>query len=118
MSKSANAGELNTPVFFCRNKKTTDAEGDHVQSAVNVFGEGVAVFCKWVNAHGSEVFETMQLKIREPATITCRYSPRINRTLDVYKGSDSDPYEILSCDNVGEQDKWLEIKVQRKEAAR
>ena len=118
MSKSANAGELNTPVYFCQNVKTTDSEGDHSQSVVNVFGKDVAVYCKWVNAHGSEVFEAMQMRLREPATITCRYSSRINNTLDVYKGSDPDPYEIISCDNVQERDEWLEIKVQRKEAAR
>ena len=118
MSKAANPGELKTPVYFVRHVKTTDDEGDHIESIVNVFGENVAVRCKWVNAHGTEAFEALKLQLREPATITCRYSPLINRTLDVLKGTDPDPYEIVSIDNVQEQGMWLEIKVQRKEAAR
>ena len=118
MSKAANPGELKTTVYFVRHVKTTDDEGDHIESLVNVFGENVAVRCKWVNAHGTEAFEALKLQLREPATITCRYSPKINRTLDVQKGTDTDLYEIVSMDDVGEQHKWLEIKVQRKEAAR
>ncbi|MCR5552247.1 MAG: head-tail adaptor protein [Oscillospiraceae bacterium] len=118
MSKAANPGELRTPVYFMSHVKTIDDEGDHHDSLVNVFGENVAVRCKWVNAHGTEAFEALKLQLREPATITCRYSPLINRTLDVLKGTDPDPYEIVSIDNVQEQGMWLEIKVQRKEAAR
>lgn len=75
--------------------------------------------CKWVNAHGYEVFQTMQLEIREPATITTRYSPKLlDPKLVVYKASDPMPYEIISIDNVEEQNEWLEIKVQRKSGAR
>lgn len=118
MSKSANPGELRTPVYFMRHKKETDDDGDHADSLVNVFGENVSVRCKWVNAHGTEVFDALTLQLREPATITCRYSPLIDRTLDVRKGTDPALYEIISIDNVQEQNRWLEIKVQRKEAAR
>lgn len=118
MSKQANAGELKTPVYFFRYEKTVDAEGDHVETPVNVFGEEKSVPCKWVNAHGTEAFTAMQLQLREPATITCRYTPLITRDLDVFCGSDPDPYEIISIDNVQQQSRWLEIKVQRKEAAR
>ena len=83
-----------------------------------MFGEGKAIRCKWVNAHGSEVFVALQQLLREPATITCRYSAKINRTLEVQKGSDTELYEIISVDDVEERHKWMEIKVQRKEAAR
>lgn len=119
MSKAANPGELRTPVYFFRREKDTDADGDHIENLVNVFGEGKAIRCKWVNAHGSEVFDALQQQLREPATITCRYSAKINRTLEVQKGlSDTELYEIISVDDVEEKHKWMEIKVQRKEAAR
>ena len=86
---------------------------------MNVFGDGVPCMCKWVNAHGYEVFQTMQLQIREPATITTRYSPLLlDPKLTVYKGKDQTPYEIISIDNVEEENVWLEIKVQRKTGAR
>lgn len=119
MSKSANSGELRTRVFFMRKPRTRDKEGFPNDQEVNVFGEGVPCMCKWVNAHGYEVFQTMQLEIREPATITTRYSPLLlDPTLIIYRESDTKPYEVISIDNVEERNTWLEIKVQRKSGAR
>lgn len=118
MSKTANAGELRTPVAFFKTVRSVDAQGFTEAEEVNVFGSGVSIPCKWVNAHGSQVFEAMQLELREPATLTMRYSPKINAKLILYRGSDPRPYEIISVDNVEEKNVWLEIKVQRKVAAR
>lgn len=118
MGKSANAGELRTPVFFKRIERKTDADGYPSDQETNIFGDGKAINAKWVNAHGTESFTAMQLQLREPATITCRFSPLINKQLIVYKGKDPVPYEVISIDNVEERNRWLEIKVQRKEAAR
>lgn len=119
MSKSANSGELKTRVRFVRIGRITDAEGFSAETEVNVFGEDVYVPVKWINAHGSEAFTAMQLQLREPATLTVRFSPLLNnRKLIVYKESDPEPYEIISIDNVEERRVWLEMKVQRKEAAR
>lgn len=119
MSKSANPGELRTPVYFKRIVRTRDGEGYPVEQEINVFGDGVPCMCKWVNAHGLEVFQTMQLEIREPATITTRYSSKLlDPKLVIYKGEDPSPYEVISIDNVEERSVWLEIKVQRKAGAR
>lgn len=118
MSKSANAGELRTPITVMSVSKPTDDEGYDSYVETNVFGTGAVLMCKWVNAHGTEVFAAAQLQLREPATVTVRYSPKIDRTCLIYRGSDPEPYEIISIDNVEERDAWLEIKVQRKEAAR
>ncbi|MBO6269464.1 MAG: head-tail adaptor protein [Clostridium sp.] len=119
MSKSANPGELRTRVYFKRNQRTLDGEGFWQDEEINIFGDGVPCMCKWVNAHGYEVFQTMQLQIREPATITTRFSNSLlDQTLIVYKEDDSMPYEIISIDDVEERHIWLEIKVQRKAGAR
>lgn len=118
MSKYANSGELRTPVRFVRVSRVTDEEGFPIEQEVNIFGEGCTVNVKWVNAHGSEVYELMQLRLREPATITMRYSPLIDRSLLVYREDDPEPYEIISVDNVQQRRVWLEIKVQRREEAR
>ena len=118
MSKSANAGELRTPVYFKRVERETDKEGYPIEKEVNVFGGDISVPTKWVNAHGSEAFTALQLSLREPATITCRYSPRITASCLVYRGADPEPYEIISIDNVEERNVWLEIKVQRRVPAR
>jgi len=122
MAKKARAGELRTVVHFRRVLRGTDSEGYAHEREEYVFPDGAGgergIHCKWVNAHGTEVFSAMQLQIREPATLTMRYSPLIDAAMLVYKGRDPRPYEIISVDNVEDRGKWLEIKVQRKGAAR
>lgn len=118
MSKSANAGELRTPARFMRVDRESDDDAYSQEKEVNVFGEGKSIRVKWVNAHGSDSFIALQMKLREPATITCRYSPKITVDLVVYRGNDPKPFEIISIDNVEERNQWLEIKVQRKVKAR
>ncbi len=118
MSKSANAGELRTAVYVMRTKRGRDSEGYPIEVNENVFGKDVPLMVKWVNAHGSDAYIAMQMQVREPATLTCRYSPLITNDCLIYKGSDSEPYEIESIDNVMERNAWLEIKVKRREAAR
>lgn len=118
MSKSANAGELRTPVYFKRITRVTDTDGFPSESEVNIFGENSDVLVKWVNIHGSEVFNALQTGIKEPATLTTRYHPEITNDLIVYKGTDPKPYEIISIDNVESRNTWLEIKVMRKSPAR
>lgn len=118
MSKSANAGELRTPVRFCKITRVPNSKGIPEKREENVFGGNKTVMCKWVNAHGSESFTAMQLQINEPATLTCRYSPKITPDLIAYKGDDKSPYDVISVDNVEERGRWLEIKVKRREAAR
>ena len=110
MSKSANPGELRTPVEFKRVKRSTNENGRRIEEYENVFGDGVTVNVKWVNAHGYEAVTAMQLGIRELATITARYSPLIDRTLTVFLIGDDVPYEIVDVDNVEQRNRWLEIK--------
>jgi SPP1 family predicted phage head-tail adaptor len=111
MAKYANPGALRTPVRFIRIDRTNDADGYPTETEVDVFG--APVMCAWVNVHGNEVFTAMQMKLREPATLTTRYSPLINQKLLIYKGTDPDPYEVISIDDVEDRHAWLEIKVQR-----
>lgn len=118
MSKTANPGELNTLVSFIKIVRENDEESYSQEKKVNVFGKDALVPTKWVNAHGTEAFTALQLSLREPATITCRYSPLITETCLVYRKGDDDPFEIISIDNVEQRNTWLEIKVQRRVPAR
>lgn len=113
MSKYVNAGELRTAVKFTRIARIKDDDGYPTETEVEV----IKTTCKWVNVHGSEVFTAMQQQLQEPATITMRYSPLINQKLTLYKGTDTEPYEVISIDDVEDRHKWLEIKVQRKTGA-
>ena len=74
--------------------------------------------CKWVNAYGGEVFAAMQAQVEEPATLTMRYSPLIRPDHLIYRVGDPAPYEIISVNDVERRHTWLEIKVQRRRAAR
>ena len=118
MSKSANAGELRTSCYFMEIERGSDDEGYPQNIYTNVFGEGKAVKCKWVNAHGAEVVTALQMELREPATLTLRYSPKIHPKLVVFREADTKPYEIISVDDVEDRHVLLELKVQRMEGAR
>lgn len=117
MAKYANAGELRTPVIVERCIETQDADGYPARAWENVFGQG-EYRVKWVNAHGTEVYESMSLDLREPATLTGRYSPLITPQCRIVKAGDPEPYEIISIDDVENRHQWLEIKVQRMVSAR
>lgn len=142
MSKRANAGELRTPVNFFSIDHMVDSSGYPVETENKVFEK--PVYCKWVNVHGNEIFQSMSLNLREPATLTLRYSILITPELKVYRNSEylaalaagneiedeteavkvvktalaAVAYEIISIDNVEQRNEWLEIKIQRIKAAR
>lgn len=118
MAKRANAGALRTPIIIEKHTETQDADGFPVQAWVNVFGMGKFLKVKWTNAHGTEVYEAMGLDLKEPATLTARYSPLINVQCRIKKVGDTEPFEIISLDDVENRHEWLEIKVQRMVSAR
>ena len=112
MSKYANPGELRTLVKFCQIRRESDADAVYQEMPFDVFGGPIKV--KWVNPHGTDALMAMQMQLREPATITCRYSAKITADCVVFKGDDPAPYDIISIDNVEERCRWMEIKVQRR----
>lgn len=118
MARRANAGALRTKirVFAPPPDGALDSDGYPASKPVNVFGEGKTRYCKWVNAHGSEVYDARQAGVTEPATLTLRYTPRITTTCLVYHGEDPAPYEVISVNDVEDRHQWLELKVQRKAA--
>ena len=124
MSKRANIAELRTAVYFKKVVHRVNGNGFPIEEEQGVFGEGVGgkgvpVMCKWNNAHGSEAWSASQLELREPATLTTRYSPLLDdAALILYRENDPEPYEVISNNNVEQRNTWLEIRVQRKVAAR
>ncbi|MGI6156588.1 MAG: head-tail adaptor protein [Enterococcus lemanii] len=113
MAKQVNPGQLRTQIEIKAYTETKDEDGFKIRSWLNVFGEGVLVGCHWSNAHGQEVLTAASLDLREPATLTMRYSDKITPECRIYKKTDPRPYEIISLDNVNERNQWLEVRVQR-----
>jgi head-tail adaptor len=118
MAKRANAGELRTPIIVEELTEMQDVDGYPVRVWFNVFGRDNKYHVKWVNVHGAEVYESMSLNLKEPATLTGRYSPLITPQCRITKVGDPEPYEIISIDDVENRHQWLEIKVQRMVSAR
>lgn len=115
MSKTSAAGELRTSVTFKKVTRVINSNGFPTETET----VELTTWCKWVNVHGNESFKQDTLLLNEPAILTTRFSPKLlNPTLLVYRGSDTKPFEIISVDNVEERNHWVEIRVQRKEAAR
>ena len=51
--------------------------------------------------------------MRQPVTITMRYSPLVTVKCRIWHERDPEPYEIISIDNIGDRREFLEIKAQR-----
>lgn len=113
MAKKASPGEMRTKIIVEAYTETQDADGYPVKAWVNVFGAGKRRHTKWVNAHGTEAYEAMRMELKEPATLTMRYSPLIIPQCRITKVGDTEPFEIISMNDVENRHEWLEIKVQR-----
>lgn len=120
MAKRASAAQLRTriQVFDVPDGDGSDKDGYEGAGAVNVFGAGRHRRCKWVNAHGPDVYEATRLGLEEAATLTMRYTPGITPTCVIYRGDDPRPYEVISINDVEDRHVWLEVRVRRKVAAK
>ena len=122
MASRADTGELRTLIQILRVPKGQDGQplrdedGYPVEETVNLFGEGKHLHCKWVNAHGSEVYEAKVASVTEPATLTIRYVPGVTTDCLVLRRGETRPYEVISVNDVEDRHIWLELKVQRKGA--
>ena len=114
MAKSANPGELRTVIeIHDYPPDVRDTNSNVVRNWYNVFGDGVATRCKWVNAHGNEVYDALAMELVEPATLTLRYSGKVTTTCRVIRKTDGAAFDIISVDNVENRNRWIEIKVRR-----
>ena len=108
---------MTTRVYILGLTASVDADGFPAETWGSVFVDSkedpVPVWCKWVNAHGTDAYRNMEMDLRDVATLTMRYSPLINQRCRVLHENDPDPFEIISIDNVDDSRAWLEIKVKR-----
>lgn len=111
MAKQVGAGELRTTIrvfAYIDNAPNGSGRFSGEQSQV------ATMRCKWVNAHGREVYDAQQAGVEEPATLTLRYTPKLTAACTVFRGADPDPYGVISVNDVDDRHVWLEVKVQRK----
>ena len=121
MAKQARAGALRTKITVLEHVTVggppgKDADGYPVGGRADPVG--APLWCKWVNAYGSEVYAARQVGVEEPATLTLRYTPLVTPTCVIYKDGDKRPYEVIGVNDVEDRHVWLEVKVKRKVAAK
>ena len=112
MASYALAGEMRTKITIKGKTETQGAGGYPTETWRNLFGG--KVWCKWVNAHGQDLFDELRLDLKETATITMRYSNRVTPECEVYREDDPKPYAVISINDVLGKHQFLEIKVKRK----
>ena len=108
-SNITNPGELRTSITLKSRTVTTGASGFPISTWPTTIA---TVWAKWVNVHGSEAWIAQTAQAGQAATVTIRYRSDVDLTCAVYKGSDR--WEIVSMDNIGERNEYIEMKVIRK----
>jgi SPP1 family predicted phage head-tail adaptor len=106
--KVTNPGELRTSIGVQSRTVTKDAGGFPIETWSTI----ATVWAKWTNVHGQEAWIAQTNQAGQAATVLIRYRSDIDPTCAVLKGSDR--YEIVSMDNVGERNEYIELKVIRK----
>lgn len=132
MAKSAFAGEMRTKATIQRQVQVDRPNGYTERAWESIFPS--PVWCKWVNSHGTEVFDALRLELGEVATLTMRYSPLVDIRCRVLHERDAAAvaaapeaaredlarrlaYSIISLDNVEDKGEYLEIKLRRRSPA-
>lgn len=118
MAKEVNAGDLRTRIQVYRTERGINANGFNTEQEVAVFSE--PVWCKWVWAHGSEVFEHRREKLGQVATITMYHTPLITPQCKIelvdeqaITGTTGELFDVVSIDPVENNRRFMEIKVNR-----
>ncbi len=111
MAKSCLIGEMRTKITVKSVTKGINANGRETESENAVI---TSTRCKWDNAHGTEVFESLRLDLQEYGTITMPYSSLVTPTCRIYREAETAPFDIVSIDNVNNERRFLEIKVKRR----
>ena len=105
--KITNPGDLRTRIVLEERISQNDS-GGFPQTTV---GEKKTVWCRWINLHGSEVWQADAAGAAKAATVLLRYLPDLDETWHVhYRG---ETWEIRSIDNIQERDEYMELKVSR-----
>lgn len=118
MAKATTIGAMNAQIRIKNITTELDADGFRVETETDAI-KG-KVWCGWRWVHGKDQMDDRKLQHIENATITMRYTPKIDLQSRVYLCSEGDsakPWEVLSIDNVDEKRTLLEIKVQRRAKA-
>lgn len=101
-----NPGEMRIQITLQTITVVADAGGAQTKVPATL----ATVWSKWTNVHGSEVWAAQSAAAIEPATVLIRYLSGLDNTCLVLRGTKT--YQILSIDNIGQRNEYMELKVQ------
>lgn len=105
--KVINPGELRTKITL-HERTTQTLAGGFTKPGTSKLDD---VWCRWVNAHGSESWVIATNQFRAAATVLIRYRDDIDTTCLVEKSGLL--FEIVSMDNIRDRNEYIELKVAR-----
>lgn len=113
--KMINPGELRTQIGLGTRGVSVETGG--FQVGMMNFTQFAAVWARWQNVHGPEVWAADAQNAVQPATVLIRYRSDVDPTCGVRRlsttGEGGDWYEIVSMDNIQERNEFIELKVKR-----
>ena len=120
ISKTVTPGEMRTRIRILAPTENKDAEGYKHPSYTNIYPDDRTIRCKWISAFGTEAVQAQSLGLKDTATLTLRYDPRIHGDCIVQLGDGKTKklYEIISPPNdIGDMHRYMELRVKRREKA-
>lgn len=120
MAKEARPGELRTRIRILAPKDNPSGGGYRNPAYENIYPDGRTIRCKWVAAFGAEAVQAQSLGLKETATLTLRYNPKITSDCIVTTGDGESvkTYDLMSPPNdVGGAHRWMELRVKRRAKA-
>ena len=105
--------DLRTRITFQSPTITKDGGAAQKKTYANI-GTNPTVWAQWINDHGQEqVLSGAEASVQR-ATVRVRHRTDIQETWQVVK--DSENWQILSIDPVQDQNRWVELRVERVKA--
>ena len=120
MAKDARPGEMRTRIRILAPQDAPSGGGYRNPTYSNIYPDDRTIRCKWVSAFGTEAVQAQSLGLKETATLTLRYDPRITSDCVVTTGEGANlkNYDLMSPPNdVGGAHRWIELRVKRRAKA-
>jgi head-tail adaptor len=118
-NKVFNPGEMRTKITLVRSSVDKVTGGQKVTWSVDA-----KVYCKWVNAHGSEAIVGGAMEATRPATLMMRYYANLEAGWGVLKGwvdtvsSGDTVYELVAPpDDIRERHEYMAVTVRMVEGS-
>ena len=113
------AGELRTRIRILKPRDNPTSGNYRNTEYVPLYADDRAIRCKWVSAYGTEAITAQSLGIKDLATLSLRYDPRITAECVVERVDIAAQYEIISHPvDVDGAHRTLELKVKGRVKAR